>query len=98
MKGKLSKKSLVSKARKLRDHLEWARSQIYIAIVGYLFFGWCWMKGMRIDHDGQRLDQFVVLWTLFFIFRLILTIYRRRKFRGILRQLEYNYGMKLKNK
>lgn len=98
MKGDLTKKSLVHKARKLRDHLKWARAQIYVAILGYLFFGWCWMKGMRVDHDGQRLDHFVAFWTLYFILRLIMTVYRYQKFKGILHQLDYNHGLKLKIK
>lgn len=54
------------------------------------------MKGMRVDQDGQRLDQFIVLWTLFFMIRLIMTVWRYRKFKAILRQLDYNHGLKLK--
>ncbi len=93
-----SKRSLVHKARELRDHLIWARSQIYIGIVGYLLFGWCWMKGKTFDDNGQSLYEFVIIWTAYFIFRAILTAYKHRKYKDLLQRLVFNEGLKLKIK
>lgn len=98
MKQIPSKRSLVQKARDLRDHLKWACAQIYIGIAGYLLFGWAWMKGGTEDKNGQNLASFVIFWTILLIFRAILTVYRRGKLHDLLQHLVFKEGLKLKIK
>jgi hypothetical protein len=76
----------------------WARFQIYIGIIGYLFFGWCWMKGKTVDDNGQDLFGFVIMWTFYFILRAILTAYRYNKYKDLLQRLVFKEALKLKIK
>lgn len=96
MKQFPTKRSLVHKARDLRDHLKWACSQIYLGLAGYLLFGWAWMNGVTEDEKGQGLVSFVIFWTILLIFRTLATVYRRRKLQDLLQHLVFKERLKLK--
>jgi uncharacterized membrane protein len=81
-------RSKLRKAAVLRRDLRWECSQIYIGIAGFVFLGYCWMKGGRVDDNGQRLDGFLAGWSLLFIYRVISMTLRRKRFRALLGDLD----------
>lgn len=93
-----TKRSKLRQAVTLRRDLRWDCSQIYIGIAGFIFLGFCWVKGITIDSNGQRLDGFLTAWSLIFTYRVIAAAFRRRRLRTLLVDLvtKENLDLKLK--
>lgn len=87
MSSKTRLRQLLATARKLKGDLKWDCSQIWIGLVGFLFLGFCYSKGIRVDKNGQELFPFLVLWTLLFIYRVIATWWRNRRLAAVLAEL-----------
>lgn len=53
------------------------------------------MKGKTVDDHGQSLYGFVIIWTVYFIFRAISTAYKHRKYMDLLQRLVFKERLKL---